>query len=65
MPHIFPIGGGKGGSCKSFITANPGALVARQGQRVVLVDLDLARAAVPTCIPNLFVITSMDFSILH
>lgn len=91
MPHIFPIGGGKGGSGKSFITANLGALLARQGRKVVLVDLDLggsnlhtllgirnprtglhefmnksfndlAEAAVPTRIPNLFVITSMDCS---
>ena len=91
MPHIFPIGGGKGGSGKSFITANLGALFARQGRKVVLVDLDLggsnlhtlvglknpgtglhefmnknisdlAQAAVPTRIPNLFVITSMDCS---
>lgn len=91
MPHIFPIGGGKGGSGKSFITANLGALFARKGRKVVLVDLDLggsnlhtlvglknprtglhefinrdisdlAQAAVPTRIPNLFVITSMDCS---
>jgi len=41
MPRIYPIGGGKGGVGKSFITANLGALLAKQGKRVVLVDLDL------------------------
>ncbi|MBW1721233.1 MAG: P-loop NTPase [Deltaproteobacteria bacterium] len=91
MPQIFPIGGGKGGSGKSFITANLGALIAKGGKKVVLVDLDLggsnlhtllglhnpktglhdfldkafsdlAAAVVPTCIPNLYVITSSDCS---
>ncbi len=41
MPRIFPIGGGKGGVGKSFVAANIGALIARRGHRVVLVDLDL------------------------
>ncbi len=41
MSRIFPIGGGKGGVGKSFITANLGALFAKQGKKVVLVDLDL------------------------
>jgi flagellar biosynthesis protein FlhG len=41
MPRIYPIGGGKGGAGKSFITANLGVLLAKQGKRVVLVDLDL------------------------
>jgi len=41
MSLTCPIGGGKGGSGKSFITANLGVLLARQGKRVVLVDLDL------------------------
>jgi len=38
---IYPIGGGKGGVGKSFITANLGVLLAKQGKRVLLVDLDL------------------------
>ncbi len=41
MSVIYPIGGGKGGSGKSFITASLGAVLAKQGKRVVLVDLDL------------------------
>jgi flagellar biosynthesis protein FlhG len=41
MSHTYPIGGGKGGSGKSFITANLGVLFAKQGKKVVLVDLDL------------------------
>lgn len=38
---IYPIGGGKGGVGKSFITANLGVLLAKQGMRVLLIDLDL------------------------
>lgn len=41
MAHIFAVGGGKGGSGKSFISANLGVMLARQGKTVVLVDLDL------------------------
>ena len=41
MAQIYAIGGGKGGSGKSFLTANFGALFARQGINTVLVDLDL------------------------
>lgn len=41
MPRIYPIGGGKGGTGKSFLTANLGVLFAKQGKKVVLVDLDL------------------------
>lgn len=38
---IYPVGGGKGGVGKSFITANLGVLLAKQDKRVLLVDLDL------------------------
>ena len=41
MSQIYPIGGGKGGVGKSFITANLGALLAKWGKKVVLIDLDL------------------------
>ncbi|MGA9178221.1 MAG: P-loop NTPase [Desulfobacterales bacterium] len=87
MAEIYPIGGGKGGVGKSFITASLGALIAKWGKRVVLIDLDLGAsnlhtllgmkspkiglnsflnktvknlesAAVPTMIPNLFLISS-------
>ena len=48
MPEIIPIGGGKGGVGKSFISANLGALIARYGKRVVLVDLDLGASNLHT-----------------
>jgi flagellar biosynthesis protein FlhG len=48
MSCIYPIGGGKGGIGKSFIAANLGVLLARQGNRVALVDLDLGGANLHT-----------------
>ena len=48
MPEILPIGGGKGGVGKSFITASVGALIARQGYKVLLVDLDLGASNLHT-----------------
>ncbi len=87
MAEIYPIGGGKGGVGKSFITVSLGALIAKWGKKVALIDLDLGasnlhtllgmkspetglnsflnktvkkleNAAVPTMIPNLFLISS-------
>lgn len=48
MPEIYPIGGGKGGVGKSFISANLGALMAGQGKTVLLIDLDLGAANLHT-----------------
>jgi flagellar biosynthesis protein FlhG len=48
MSYIYPIGGGKGGSGKSFITANLGVLFSKLGKRVVLIDLDLGGANLHT-----------------
>ena len=48
MPDIYPVGGGKGGVGKSFITASLGAFFAKQGRRVVLVDLDLGASNLHT-----------------
>jgi len=48
MPEIIPIGGGKGGVGKSFVAANLGASIARQGHQVVLVDLDLGASNLHT-----------------
>ncbi|MCP3954387.1 MAG: MinD/ParA family protein [Desulfobacterales bacterium] len=91
MNQILPIGGGKGGAGKSFVTAGLGALLAKQRKKVVLVDLDLGASnlhtmvglkppenglhgfmdksvtalehtAVPTLIPNLFLISSAHCS---
>ncbi len=41
MAHIWPIGGGKGGTGKSFFTGNIGILLARQGFKTLLIDADL------------------------
>lgn len=48
MMRIFPIAAGKGGVGKSFIAANIAALIAKQGNRVVLIDLDLGAANLHT-----------------
>jgi flagellar biosynthesis protein FlhG len=54
MPHIWPIGGGKGGTGKSFFTGNIGILLARQGFRTLLIDADLGGPNLHTIIglPN-------------
>ena len=48
MKHIYSIGGGKGGSGKSFIAASLGISLANQGKEVVLVDLDLGASNLHT-----------------
>ncbi len=48
MPKIYPIGGGKGGVGKSFISASLGALIASHGNKVVLIDLDLGASNLHT-----------------
>jgi flagellar biosynthesis protein FlhG len=48
MPKIYPIGGGKGGVGKSFISASLGALVANHGKKVALIDLDLGASNLHT-----------------
>jgi flagellar biosynthesis protein FlhG len=48
MPKIFPIGGGKGGVGKSFLAASLGALIAKHGRKVVLIDLDLGASNLHT-----------------
>ena len=45
---IWTIGGGKGGSGKSFITANIGICLAQSGVKVILVDADLGGANLHT-----------------
>jgi flagellar biosynthesis protein FlhG len=45
---IWTIGGGKGGSGKSFITANIGICLSKLGARVILVDADLGGANLHT-----------------
>jgi flagellar biosynthesis protein FlhG len=48
MPQIYPIGGGKGGVGKSFISASLGALIASSGRKVALIDLDLGASNLHT-----------------
>ena len=45
---IWTIGGGKGGSGKSFITANVGICLSKLGVRVILIDADLGGANLHT-----------------
>ncbi len=45
---IWTIGGGKGGSGKSFITANIGICLSRLGAKVILIDADLGGANLHT-----------------
>ena len=50
MPQIWTIGGGKGGTGKSFFTGSLGFLLAGQGRRTLLVDLDLGAANLHTIV---------------
>ena len=45
---IYGVGGGKGGTGKSFITASLGTILAQQGKKVLLVDLDLGASNLHT-----------------
>jgi flagellar biosynthesis protein FlhG len=56
---IWAVGGGKGGVGKSFLTTNIGVLLAEQGKRVVLIDLDLGGANLHTCLG----VTDLDRSV--
>lgn len=48
MSHVWPIGGGKGGSGKSFLTCSLGMILAKEGYQTLLVDLDLGAANLHT-----------------
>ena len=50
MANIWPIGGGKGGTGKSFLTGNLGILLARQRFKTLLIDADLGAANLHTII---------------
>jgi len=47
-PHIWAVGGGKGGVGKTVITANAATSLAQQGKRCVALDLDLGGANLHT-----------------
>ena len=48
MKYILPVGGGKGGSGKSFITGNLGLSLAARGGKTLLIDVDLGAANLHT-----------------
>jgi flagellar biosynthesis protein FlhG len=48
MGQIWPIGGGKGGSGKSFLTSSLGRLLADLGKKTLVIDLDLGAANLHT-----------------
>lgn len=50
MAHIWPIGGGKGGTGKSFITGNMGVLLAKLRFKTLLIDADLGAANLHTIV---------------
>jgi flagellar biosynthesis protein FlhG len=50
MPQIWPIGGGKGGTGKSFVTGSLGILLAKEGYQTLLIDLDLGAANLHTTV---------------
>ena len=47
-PEIWAIGGGKGGTGKSFIISSMANCLAMQGKKVVLIDADLGGANLHT-----------------
>ena len=48
--EIWAVGGGKGGTGKSFLAANLGIALAHQGKRVLLIDADLGCANLHSCL---------------
>ena len=48
--EIWAIGGGKGGTGKSFLASNVGIALAKQGKRVILIDADLGCANLHSCL---------------
>ena len=50
MTNIRPIGGGKGGSGKSFLAGNLGIWLAKQGYKTLLLDADFGAANLHTMI---------------
>ncbi len=50
MRHIVAVGGGKGGSGKSFLSGNLGIMLAAHGKRTLLIDVDLGGANLHTMI---------------
>jgi flagellar biosynthesis protein FlhG len=60
MVHTWPIGGGKGGSGKSFLTSALGHILAESGKRTLLVDLDLGSANLHTLVDVAYPVKSLS-----
>ncbi len=50
MALVWPIGGGKGGSGKSFLASSLGRLSAESGKKTLMIDLDLGAANLHTLV---------------
>jgi len=48
--NLWAVGGGKGGTGKTFVAANLGVGLARMGKRILLIDADLGCANLHTCL---------------
>jgi len=59
--EVWAIGGGKGGTGKSFIAANVGVALSKMGKRVLLVDADLGCANLHTVLGVTPTATLSDF----
>jgi len=46
--RVYTVAGGKGGTGKSFTAANLGTILAQQGNKVLLMDLDLGASNLHT-----------------
>lgn len=60
MAKIWPIGGGKGGSGKSFLVASIGNYLAKSGIKTLLIDTDLGAANLHTLIGVHYPTTSLS-----
>ena len=47
-PQIWAVGGGKGGTGKSFVTCNIATCLAAQGKKTLLIDADFGGANLHT-----------------
>ncbi|MFY9269629.1 MAG: AAA family ATPase [Candidatus Manganitrophaceae bacterium] len=59
--EIWAVGGGKGGTGKSFLASNLGIALTKMGKRVLLVDADLGCANLHTCLGVVPRATLSDF----